>query len=485
MSPVSRKTKEKDMDKPTILFISRGRRDKMFADTIEAMKDKYDIILLAEPESLEAYRNISRIKIEHFYNEKEIQELSFKVTSQELEKIPAIEQELGLNCYEFNMNYLLYRKYVDRYGAGDKHKFENEHIPQRLYIAYKTVTKLIRKYGIEYCFYETLDTVESYILTAMAQKGIIKQAFEHSVESLGGEVRVRINTGQYRRSHKIEYMYENKLASNKALEWTQRTIEQNKSERLTSKYDDFHVQLGTLLPRFSTRQIINKIKEVTSGEPFLPALIKISNRIRCAKYFSEKIPDSKIITYFLQLTPEASMCSQIPEYTDQEYLIEQMAIHGKHGYTIAVKEHPSCYGNRRPSFYRELSMLPNVVLLPPSYPTRELIQQSNAIVVATGTSPGLESIITGTPVIALGHPYFDICDNVYSINRPENIWDIIEDVKTDKNAQQEFIAAMYHATYAHPQFDSAEEHEVGTGVGNVMAKALDDEISLYENGTLK
>lgn len=179
------------------------------------------------------------------------------------------------------------------------------------------------------------------------------------------------------------------------------------------------------------------------------------------------------------------MCSQAPEYADQEYLIEQIAIRGKYGYRIVVKEHPACFGNRGEQFYKELSLLPNVVLLPPSFPTRDLILESEAVVVATGTTPGLESIATGIPVICLGNPYFNCCKNTISCQSPSSVWDKIEKITYTEENRIAFIAAMHQATYQHPQFDTPEEFERGNGVGKVMAKALDEEISLYESGILE
>ncbi len=194
------------------------------------------------------------------------------------------------------------------------------------------------------------------------------------------------------------------------------------------------------MPDFSMERIKNKLKGVLNGgDRLLPALIRQKNRIQTAKYFSGTLPDTKLITYFMQLTPEASMCSQVPEYTDQDYLVEQIALHGKYGYTIAVKEHPIAFGNRDARFFRELSLLPNVVLLPPTYSTRELITRSEAVVVATGTSPGLESITSGTPVIALGNPYFDVCKNVYKVSSPKEVWDVIEDVAIDRKRRGNFL----------------------------------------------
>ncbi|SDK53411.1 Capsule polysaccharide biosynthesis protein [Maridesulfovibrio ferrireducens] len=473
------------MTKPAILFLSRGRRDPMFIDTINILKDKYHVVVITNQINHEIYSKIDNISIESSLSIEELKAACKNVTPSQLESIKKIEKELEINCYEFNVNYLLYRKFVSRYGAAHVHAFPNEHIPQRLYLDYNFISEIINKYSIKYAFYETLDLIDSMIINAMAQQGMIKKAFEHSVESLGGELRLRIATGQYRRSPRIEHTLTSCELSKESLLWAEKTVAQYKHEKPKTKYDDYHTNLGKIINRVPVAKICNKIKRVFNGESFLPATIKLKNRILSAKYFSKNLPDTKIVSYFLQLTPEASMCSQVPEFADQEYLIEQIAIHGKYGYTVAVKEHPACYGNRGPRFYKELNLLPNVVLLPPSFPTRNLITRSEAVIVATGTSPGLESIATGVPVICLGKPYFNICGNTVKANSPREVWDALEKIKSKEAEQINFIAAMHQATYKHPQFETPEEFELGKGIGKIMAKALDDEIELYESGALK
>ena len=472
------------MDKPTILFLGRGRRDVMFIETIEGLKDKYNIVVLAPEESREKYKAVSGITVEKNLSQQELKEACARLTDAQLESIREIEKELGINCYEFNINYMLYRKYVSRYGAPNIHEFLNNSVPQRLVLFYNRLTELLDQYDVNYVFYETIDMVDSMILNAMAEKGRIKAAFEHSVESLGGELRLRLATGQHRRSKKIDHIFNTCKLSEDSKTWASKAIAQYDIQKPDTKYDAYHAKMGRIIPKFSFQQLADKAKKVMNGETFLPALIKIYNRISSKKYFSKSLPEGKILSYFLQMTPEASMCSQVPEYADQEYLIE-IAIRGKYGYSIAIKEHPACFGNRQSQFYKELSLLPNVVLLPPSFPTRDLILKSEAVIVATGTTPGLESIATGVPVICLGKPYFNISKNTISCEKPEDVWKALGAIEYREEERHKFMAAMHQATYEHPQFDTPEDFELGLGIGKVMSKALDDEITLYEAGVLK
>ncbi len=457
----------------------------MFIDTIENLKNKFKIVVLAPNESVECYKKISGIIVEKNLSYDELQEACKKVTPEQLAEIPLIEDKLGINCYEFNINYLLYRKYVSRFGAGHIHAFFNDYIPQRLVLDYAMISKLVKKYNVDYAFYETLDLIDTMIINRMARKGIIKQAFEHMAESLGGEMRLRLSTGQRRDCHKLEYIYNHTKISEESVKWAKKAAAIYDQEKPATPYDSYQAKMGSIIPEITPAKLLDKFKRVRSGDSFVPTLMKISNRIRSTKYFTESLPEGKILSYFLQLTPEASTCSQVPEYADQEYLIEQIAMHGKYGYTIVVKEHPACFGNRLPRFYKELSLLPNVVLLPKSFPTRDLILRSEAVIVATATSPGLESLATGVPVICFGKPFFNICKNTYRCETPEQLWDLLAEISYSEDERIKFLAAMHQATYAHPHFDTPEAHELGTGVGEIMARALEDEIALYESGILK
>ncbi len=44
---------------------------------------------------------------------------------------------------------------------------------------------------------------------------------------------------------------------------------------------------------------------------------------------------------------------------------------------------------------------------------------------------------------------------------------------------------MYFATHRQPEFKSEINNEIGAGVGEVLAGALDYEIQLYEEGKLQ
>ncbi|NDV22159.1 hypothetical protein [Desulfovibrio sp. JC022] len=475
------------MNRKNILFISRERCDLFFIQAVRELVKDHNIIVVTSRHNQDTYDNIDGVTIEPWYNTDEIINICSQMDSPPASKIEKIEKELGTNCYQFNINYLLYDKFVRRYiskPSNTNNESYNELIPQRLLIEYEYLSKIIKRHNIDYAFFETIDLTDTMILDGMARNKTIKQAFAHEVNPIGGELRLRIVTGQHRRSPKIDHVYHSNKLNEESIRWAEQAIAKYEKEKPNTKYDNYHNELATILPKYTFSQIIDKTKRMLKGDSLAPAFIRLKNRLLSAKYFTNELPKGKIISYFLQLTPEASMCSQVPEFANQEHLIEQIAIHGKYGYTVAVKEHPICYGNREPKFYKELSQLPNVVMLPPSFPTREIITRSTAVVVATATSPGLESLGTGVPVVCLGDPFFNLCKNTVKIETPSQLWDVLDDLSVDHDELVKFVAAMYQATYDHPQYETFKDFEEREGSGIITAQAIKDEIALYESGAL-
>ncbi|HAS89071.1 MAG TPA: hypothetical protein DCS48_07170 [Desulfovibrio sp.] len=465
----------------TILFQARGRKDINFVDAIEILKKTHKIVVVTDSDSFQTYKKIPGIYVEKHHVS--LEDLK-NIPAHKLSRLPEIESLLGTDCYKFNENYLLYNKHVRRYARKYSYAEYLELTPQIVYSDFVFLEQIVKKHNIDYAFFETLDLPFTMVLKGMAENGIIKQAFECEFLSIGEGRRLRIATGQPRRSKRIEYCHENP-PSPEGIKWAKNIIQGYRKDRVPNTYDDFFVKLSCLSTRYSVKDIVNKLNRVAHGESFYPAIVHNLNRMRSLKYFDHSLPKTKILSYFLQLTPEATMLSQIPELSEQEYLIEQMAICGKYGYTIVVKEHPICFGNRKPSFYKELSYLPNVKILPPSFPTRKILLQSEAVVVATATSIGMEAIAMGIPLICLGSPFYNICKNNETVSHPKKVWGALDKINTSEEAQINFLAAVYDGTCEYPDFISFEDQDVDRNIGPAIAEALNDEIAMYESGVLK
>jgi hypothetical protein len=455
----------------------------MFIDCIEKLKGEMNIIVLTNDNNHERYSNIYEIKSIKMPNEEDVQNFIDKNIHIDQSEMEQIEKELGTNCFALNINYLLYRKFLSRYGAGENIQKRNKNTDVYVVLYYRIIKKLVEKYNADYAVYETMDCFSSYILDAMAKQKIITQAFEPAVDSIGKNFRLRLASGQYRRSPHITYLYDQKNYSEDSVVWANEIVELSKKERLTTKYDRAHMAKSKVIPRYSLNQIINRLKNL-KNDSLYPSFVRLKNRFLVTKEFSNKLPENKYIAYFLQLTPEASMCSQTPELVNQEIFLEQIAIYARYGYSIVIKEHPIAYGNRPAQFYKELKMFPNVTILPPSYDVREIILNSSAVLVATATSPGYESFVDGVPIIALGNPLINISKNVRKINSPKEIWDHIDKLEFDHDDQIRFLAAFHSGSAEHPHISTDKEWVASKGIGEILASELKRIIPLYENEIL-
>ncbi|WP_027178978.1 hypothetical protein [Maridesulfovibrio bastinii] len=475
-----------DSSKKTILVIHRDRLTPFFTETVESLKFKFNVVVLSNSEKgLEAYKDISGITLIRHIDYRN-PDPAYAMVEDLTETIKEIEDELGFNCYEFNKNYFLYSRFTTQYHVIKPHAFLNDHVPELLVANYFKIKHVVAKYNVKYALYETTDLLDSAILSAMAFKGIITQTFERGFFSLGGDIRFRVASGRQKRSLRLNYIYKNKLFSKESLQWAKQVLDQNSEKRVISNYDKVHMKMTSFFSMYTPMDILKKLSRVVfKKEPIIPAVCKQKNRLLSKKYFSNQLPDEKIITYFLQMTPEASMCSEAPKYADQSYLLEQIAIYGKYGYTLAVKEHPRSFGNRKPDFYYHLSSLPNVVILAPDFSNRELIERSEAVISVTGTTPSIEALTSGCPVITLGRPYFDICKNVFHADSPEEVWSIVGQIHYSTDDQIEFLAALYESSYPHPEATHIQELVEAKGIGPTMAEAIEAEITLYEAGKLK
>lgn len=123
-------------------------------------------------------------------------------------------------------------------------------------------------------------------------------------------------------------------------------------------------------------------------------------------WFTNNIESNEMyIIYPLQYEPEASTSVRAFYFSDQLALIKLIGKVLPLEVKLVVKEHGGNKGYRKSDFYRELSYMPNVVLLPPEYDVKKLITGCIAVITLTGRM-GWEAIVNNKPVISLGHTYW-------------------------------------------------------------------------------
>lgn len=109
----------------------------------------------------------------------------------------------------------------------------------------------------------------------------------------------------------------------------------------------------------------------------------------------------RFIYFPLSVEPEVTLTRDSPEFVHQEYAIHALAKELPAGVFLAVKEHIPAIGHRPLGYYRDISRIPNVVMLDPLERGLDAIQQSQFVATLNGTS-GFEAVVNGVSSLVFG-----------------------------------------------------------------------------------
>ena len=194
----------------------------------------------------------------------------------------------------------------------------------------------------------------------------------------------------------------------------------------------------------------NNKKDYSNIKPWEAVFDKTKRKIRMLIGFKDLTnnPDftENYAFYPLHYEPEIATLLLAPFFTDQLWLIKQIAKCLPFDYKIYVKEHPAMVGYRPRSFYKELKKIPNLKLISPSVKSFSLINGAKIVTTITG-SVGWESSLLKKPVITFGKIFFN------SLSTVKNCTDItklsfvlkdrIDNHKYDEKELVDFISAIF------------------------------------------
>lgn len=161
----------------------------------------------------------------------------------------------------------------------------------------------------------------------------------------------------------------------------------------------------------------------------------------------------KFFLYPLHFHPEASTSILASSYVNEYETIKNIAFNLPEGYRLYVKDHISAWGYPSLSFYRKLAALPNVCVLAPFEPTKQLIKQSFGVVTLTSTV-GYEALLLKKPVLLFGEVFYQSHPLVTRVARTAALFDQFQDMlKAPKMSAEEldgynlkFVAAYHQCT---------------------------------------
>jgi len=153
--------------------------------------------------------------------------------------------------------------------------------------------------------------------------------------------------------------------------------------------------------------------------------------------------NQKFIYFPLQLEPERSTLIPATFYTNQLYVITNIAKALPVDYQLFVKEHPmqKIRGWRETSFYKTINELPNVEIIHPAISNEKMLEKCDIAITIAGTT-GLEAALYEKPAIVFTDTIYQSLPSVHRLKSLEELPEAIrESLKKEVNISDvnEFI----------------------------------------------
>ncbi|MFB2594514.1 hypothetical protein ACEYYB_06655 [Paracoccus sp. p4-l81] len=171
---------------------------------------------------------------------------------------------------------------------------------------------------------------------------------------------------------------------------------------------------------------------------------------RIQRFYEKPRPGEDFLLYPLHFHPEASTSVMCGTYLDEYEVIRNIAFNLPEGLRLYVKDHVTAFGFPSLDFYRRVARLPNVRLLGPNEPTKQLIRESRAVITLTSTV-GYEALLLKKRVILYGSVFYDFHTGITKLRDPSALHGLIRQVVEtpadwDDDYNVDFVSAYHRAT---------------------------------------
>lgn len=174
--------------------------------------------------------------------------------------------------------------------------------------------------------------------------------------------------------------------------------------------------------------------------------LKTYYRSKCAQNFCL---NSKFIYVPLHFQPERTSLPEGCNHFDQVEIVQALAKIIDPDTIIAIKEHKTQFSSAYPfdphrtqSFYDELLNVRNVVLIPDTQNSLEMIENALCVATNTGTA-GWEALCRNVPVLVFGAAWYRDCPGAFYGSKPETyknaISEISAGIKVNPREIEEFL----------------------------------------------
>ena len=168
------------------------------------------------------------------------------------------------------------------------------------------------------------------------------------------------------------------------------------------------------------------------------------------RLYQEPVEGESFLLYPMHFHPESSTSILAGTYLDEYEVIRNIAFSLPEGVRLYVKDHISAWGYPSLDFYRRIRRLPNVRLLGPNAPTKQLIKASAGVITLTSTV-GYEALLLKTRVYLFGLVFYSFHKGVVRIENPAKLRETIlhgmaKPVDWDDAYNNDFVCAYHQST---------------------------------------
>lgn len=166
--------------------------------------------------------------------------------------------------------------------------------------------------------------------------------------------------------------------------------------------------------------------------------------------YQKPVTGERFLLYPIHFHPEASTSILAGAYLDEYEVIRNIAFSLPEGVRLYVKDHISAWAYPSLEFYRRVRSLPNVRLLGPDEPTKQLIKLSLGIITLTSTV-GYEALLLKKRVFLYGRVFYEFHKGVIRVVNPADLRRTILDglastTSWDEKYNHDFVCAYWLST---------------------------------------
>lgn len=171
---------------------------------------------------------------------------------------------------------------------------------------------------------------------------------------------------------------------------------------------------------------------------------------RVKKLYQNPVYGECFLLYPLHFHPESSTSILSGTWLNEYEVIRNIAFNLPEGMRLYVKDHTSAWAFPDLDFYRRLRALPNVRVLAPESPTKQLIRQSAAVITLTSTV-GYEALLMRKRVFLFGSVFYEFHKGVTRVVNPAQLHDLLTStvpfpIDWDDQYNEDFVCAYYMST---------------------------------------